>query len=579
MEMELVVQSITDLFYMKSVCETFQYYPTLQFYYPNQNMENEWTIWFRFLFPLNEGFHYTYQHSTTKEPHRLQNIHHYFNQIIEKNMIIKSIPQPTENITKKRIIIIMDDGMIPDFIYEKMRDEKYQEYEIVVYGYKSIPIYFENFIDKRLSHNHNHNHNQFLTNLPFIKEFIELITSKNNITISWNNQQLNRNNISILHILHLLYTKPIISNNNQTNTFTQSSTIFFINQIQQQTTTSNILIKPHNKLIFEEDVKQEEKQKEEQKEKSIEEAKRRWKEQFEKEQKQRQPQQPQQSPHLHQSPENQISLSSNFGQRSYPKVVSIIKKDRNSLELEEPQEHSEPIQSVISLSSNFDEYDEEYILPLDEYLFFALSYLMVFEEFKRKIKKIWIPRMRLSALEQIQPGFHNFINLVLEKMKSIPNKQFPVFITNQEIENRDIKQFEVKGDIPKRNDKYEEWKSWIGINKMECENPIFYLVFDGIQEREFDLLKKKKMTKYVILKNNNLNSLLLDEMKKIKTMDVLDYRFLHQYHGYVYENYLENLTMEISFIEKSQRIIGFNNNNNNNNNNRKGYYDFLINFK
>ncbi len=52
--MELVVQSIVDLFYMKSVCETFQYYPTLQFY-TQKELTNEWNQWFQFLFPLNEG--------------------------------------------------------------------------------------------------------------------------------------------------------------------------------------------------------------------------------------------------------------------------------------------------------------------------------------------------------------------------------------------------------------------------------------------------------------------------------------------------------------------------------------------
>lgn len=206
--------------------------------------------------------------------------------------------------------------------------------------------------------------------------------------------------------------------------------------------------------------------------------------------------------------------------------------------------------------------EKEYILTMNEYSIFTFLWTLAQMDTQEEMPcKVFISKTKFNLMEPTNPLFihfvKNFFFKKIEEMKIVVEwfrEDLSVTVWEGKIENKE---------------NLMKWKKWMGMKEYEMEHLVFYIWMDGLKEIPTFFWENKE--KVILLKHTEKNKC-IEEAKECREFDILDFRFLQQYHGFVPNTYLEIANREMDMILKAKSIYGYKQA-------KTSFYDFVMEFR
>lgn len=206
--------------------------------------------------------------------------------------------------------------------------------------------------------------------------------------------------------------------------------------------------------------------------------------------------------------------------------------------------------------------EKEYILTMNEYSIFTFLWTLAQMDTQEEMPcKVFISKTKFNLMEPTNPLFTHFIKNFffkkIEEMKMVVEwfREDPsVTLWDGKIENKD---------------NLMKWKKWMGMKEYEMEDPVFYIWMDGLKEIPSFFWETSE--KVILLKHTEKNEC-IEEAKEWREFNILDFRFLQQYHGFVPNTYFETANREMDMILKAKSIYGYKRA-------KTSFYDFVMEFR
>lgn len=481
--MEIIVTDLEDLLYIRSVMDSYQYYPKeLKIIQTNSVGNLNWTIWKDILFP-SSIVSKTMIQNTNEKKNISQNLSFYLQQTQSRNLKIRTSSQ------SPNLILFLH----PFQTFSQWNQIPKNIQTIHIFGNSETPLQipYQDLLPITIQ---DHRQTQFWDK-PQTSTFNTLFQISSSFSLNWISfdQKTENKSERMWEYMNRLFQRDLISFNPSIQT-----------------------ISP--KISFE--------KKEEVKEIIID-TKRSIEEEY-------------------------VLLDKLPASEKLSYYQKVIEPKLRAKPLDKPKkEELKTIQRI--------QMENEFILPLQEYAIFSFLWtLSQTKNSEERPSKIFLSKTKFTNLEHYNPLFADFIkNRVLKKTEDIG-------ILTEWIYVEDVKtKWEGKID---NKDNLTKWREWIGMREREVEHLIYYIWMDDLKDIPEFMWKKRE--KIILLKNQEKNEV-IEEAKKMKEFDILDFRFLLKYHGFVSDSYFEIAEREFNLIMKAKAIYGY----------KKGknsFYDFCM---